>query len=176
MDNPTNLQTIHDEMERARATIQTLIATASRADLRRRTQSTRWTNQQMLFHMVFGYMIELRLLPLVRFFGRLPDWCSRAFSGVLNAGTRPFHVINYLGSCGGAMVFHGPRLTRLCDRTIDALHRRLDNETDQTLVRVMYFPVDWDPYFRDTMSLLDVYHYGTQHFEHHVRQLTLRTP
>lgn len=29
------------------------------------------------------------------------------------------------------------------------------------------------PYFTDTMSLLDVYQFGTQHFEHHRRQLTL---
>jgi len=37
----------------------------------------------------------------------------------------------------------------------------------------MRFPPDWDPYFRETMTILDVYHYGTQHFEHHRRQLTL---
>jgi hypothetical protein len=37
----------------------------------------------------------------------------------------------------------------------------------------MHFPPAWDPYFRPTMSVLDVYHYGTQHFDHHQRQLTL---
>ena len=36
----------------------------------------------------------------------------------------------------------------------------------------MHFPVDWDPYFADRMTLADVYHYGTQHFDHHARQLT----
>ena len=29
------------------------------------------------------------------------------------------------------------------------------------------------PYFKPTMSVLDVYHFGTQHFDHHRRQLTL---
>jgi hypothetical protein len=54
------------------------------------------------------------------------------------------------------------------------LHRHLDDETDETLARRMHFPVDWDPYFRDTMTLLEVYHYGTQHYAFHARQLTLR--
>ena len=31
----------------------------------------------------------------------------------------------------------------------------------------------WDPYFRDYMTLADVYHYATQHFDFHRRQLTL---
>ena len=126
--------------------------------------------------MVFGYMVVLRLLPLVRFFGRLPDCFSRMFAGILNAGTRPFHVVNYLGSCGGALVFHGPRLVRLSDRVVGALHWHLDTESEQALRRSMHFPVGWDPFFRDTMSLADLYRYGTQHFEYHSRQLTLDRP
>jgi hypothetical protein len=37
----------------------------------------------------------------------------------------------------------------------------------------MHFPVRWDPYFKDSMTVLEVYHYGTQHYDHHRRQLTL---
>jgi hypothetical protein len=37
----------------------------------------------------------------------------------------------------------------------------------------MAFPTDWDPYFQPRMSVLDVYYFGTQHFDHHRRQLTL---
>ena len=37
----------------------------------------------------------------------------------------------------------------------------------------MHFPVDWDPYFRDYMTVQDVLHYGTEHYRHHRRQLTL---
>jgi hypothetical protein len=169
-------RSIHQEMERSRATVHQLVSRSSPADLRRRSDGTRWTNGQLLFHMVFGYMIVRALLGLVRTFDRLPDRFSRAFSRVLNAGTKPFHVVNYLGSCGGALVFRGPRLTRQLDRTITALHRHLDRESDRALARRMHFPVDWDPYFTDRMSLLDVYHYGTQHFDHHRRQLTLPNP
>ena len=62
--------------------------------------------------MLFGYLIVRALLPLVRFLGRLLDGVSRVFAAGLNACRKPFHVVNYLGSCGGALVFRGPRLTR----------------------------------------------------------------
>ena len=37
----------------------------------------------------------------------------------------------------------------------------------------MHFPVGWDPYFKDSMTLLEIYHYPTQHYDHHRQQLTL---
>jgi DinB family protein len=164
---------IHEELERARTDLHHLVASATSADLRRRTDGTHWTNQQMLWHMAFGYLIVSRLLGLVRLFGRLPKLFSRSFAGMLNAATRPFHHVNYLDSVGGALVFHGPRLTRQLDRTIDRLHRHLDAESDSALVLRMHFPVGWDPLFCDTMSLEEVYHYGTQHYQFHRAQLTL---
>ncbi len=170
---PADRGSIHEELERARADLHLLLDRATTADLRRRTNGTRWTNQQMLWHMAFGYLIVSRLLRLVRLFGSLPDPFSRTFAAVLNAGTRPFHYINYLGSVGGALVFHGPRLTRILDRTIDRLHHRLDAESDDALAQRMHFPVGWDPFFRDTMTLEEVYRYGTQHYDFHRAQLTL---
>lgn len=170
---PVDRSSIHEELERARADLHQLVAGASPAQLRRRTDGTRWTNRQMLWHMAFGYLVVRRLLPLVRLFGWLPDPFGRAFAAVLNAGTRPFHVVNYLGSVGGATLFHGTRLTRQLDRTIDRLHRRLDAESEASLGRRMHFPVGWDPFFRDTMTLEQVYRYGTQHYDFHRAQLTL---
>jgi hypothetical protein len=166
-------QSIHNELERVRADFHRLVDAATATDLARRTDGTRWTNQQMLWHMAFGYLIVRRLLPLVRMFGRLPDPFSRSFAAVLNAGTGPFHHINYLGSVGGALVFHGPRLTRQLDHSLDVLHRRLDAETETALARRMHFPVGWDPFFADTMTLEQVYRYGTQHYDFHRAQLTL---
>jgi hypothetical protein len=105
---PPNRQRIHDELERMRIDMRQLVGHATAADLRRRTNGTKWTNGQLLWHMAFGYLLGRRLLPLVRPFGRLPEPFSRTFAAVLNSGTRPFHHINYLGSVGGAFVFHGP--------------------------------------------------------------------
>jgi hypothetical protein len=174
---PLTRQAIHDELERVRADFHALVEKATPADLHRPTSGTRWTNGQLLFHMFFGYLVVLRLLPLVRLMGRLPDPVSRTFARVLEAGTGPFHVINYLSDRGAARFVHGPRLLRWFDRTLDALQARLETESAETLARGMHMPVHWDPYFRDWMSLAEIYHYGTQHYDHHRQQLTIsRTP
>ena len=31
----------------------------------------------------------------------------------------------------------------------------------------MHFPVDWEPYFNDSMTLLGIDHHPTQHYDHH---------
>jgi hypothetical protein len=163
---------IQQEMEQARLDFHELVRRASAEDLHRRTTGTRWTNRQLLFHMVFGYLIVRSLMPLVHTLGRL-GW-SRRFAAILNSLRRPFHVINYLGSVGGGQLLSPAAMTRLMDRTINALQRKFAIETDNSLNLIMHFPPAWDPYFNPTMSVLDVYHYGTQHFDHHKRQLTLQ--
>ncbi|WP_241247043.1 DinB family protein [Kocuria sp. KRD140] len=169
-------QEIHDELERVRADFHALVAAATPAELRRPSSGTRWTNGQLLFHMFFGYLIVRRLIPLVRLMGRLPEPVSRAFARVLEAGTRPFHLINYQSDRGAARVVHGPRLLRWFDRTLDVLQAQLETEPAAVLAHGMHMPVSWDPYFRDWMSLAEIYHYGTQHYDHHRQQLTLSRP
>lgn len=164
-------QAVHEQWEQDRATFHELVAAATTTDLRRRSDGTRWTNQQLLFHLVFGYQIVRALLVLVRVFGRLPDPVSRGFAAMLNAATRPFHVINYLGSCGGGLI--GPQRTaRWLDRIIASLHRSLDRADDAALGRGMHYPPRWDPFFQPYMTLADLYCYPAQHFAFHQRQLT----
>ncbi len=162
---------ITDEMRRAQADFHALVDRATPADLRRRSNGTSWTNQQLMFHMVFGYLIVRTLLPLVHLLGRL-GW-SRRFAATLNALNRPFHLINYAGSCGGGLLLSPRRMAALMDTTINALARRLTTETPAELTLTMHFPSRWDPYFNPTMNVLDVYHYGTKHYNHHHDQLTL---
>ena len=170
---PTDRRRMHAELDRVRDDLHELVEGATEPQLRRGTNGTRWTNGQLLWHMAFGLLIVRRLLPLVRLFGRLPESFSRAFAAVLNAGTRPFHHINYLGGVGGALVFHGPRLIRQLDHTIEVLHRRLEAESEESLGRQMHFPVDWDPFFEDTMTLGEIYAYGPRHYDFHRDQLSL---
>jgi hypothetical protein len=166
-------QTVHEQWERDRVAFHELVAAATAADLRRRSEGTRWTNQQLLFHLVFGYQIVRALLVLIRVFGRLPDPVSRGFAAVLDAATGPFNVINYLGSCGGGLI--GPRrAARWLDRIIASLHRSLDRADEADLARGMHYPTRWDPFFRPYMTLADLYRYPAQHFAFHQRQLTLR--
>lgn len=161
------------ELRDVRADFHTLVAEATPDDLGRRSNGTRWTNRQLLYHMVFGYMIVRTLQPLVHGLGRLNR--SRRFAATLDAGRRPFHVVNYLGSVVGGQLLTTAATERLLDRTLDALQRHLAAESPQTLALMMHFPTSWDPYFRSTMTVLDIYHYGTQHYEHHRRQLSFTT-
>jgi DinB superfamily len=161
------------EMREAAADFRVLLDTATSAELRRGSDGTRWTNEQLLFHMLFGYLVVRRLLPLVGFLGRLPPIVSRAFAAALNAATRPFHMVNYLGSLGGARVLGHSGMERTFDRVVNGLATSLLRAADADLTRGMHFPTGWDPYFREYMTLADVYHYPTQHYRHHRRQLTL---
>jgi hypothetical protein len=164
---------IHAELDSVRHDFRALVMGATRHGLSRATKGTKWTNEQLLFHMLFGYLVVWNLLFLVRLMSWLPDGVSRAFAAALNAATRPFHVVNYVGSLGGARVLGRARMCRLLDEVTRSLERRLDRESATSLRRGMHFPVGWDPYFADFMSLRDVYHYPTQHYDHHRAQLTL---
>ena len=101
---------IASELEGARLELHRLLDATGADDWRRSTNGTRWTNEQLLFHMVFGYMIVARLLPLVRLFGRLPERVSAGYARLLDAGTVPFHAVNFYGSCAAARVYNRHRM------------------------------------------------------------------
>ncbi len=124
--------------------------------------------------MMFGYMVVRALLPLAKFVSRLPKPVGRGLAAVLNAATSPFNVINYWGSRGGSRTYRPQRMVSKFDAVITALERRLVAEHEANMGRSMPFPTRWDPFFKDTMTLADVYHYPTQHFDFHERQLTIR--
>jgi len=164
---------MHAEMDRARCEFAALIRTSTPVDLARPSNGTRWTNEQLLFHMLFGYLVTRNLRVVVKLVTRLPLPAQRGFVGLLNVCTRPFHHINYWGSRAGARFLSTARMDAWFDRVIASLHRHLDAETDAALTRSMPFPTGWDPYFTSQMTLADVYHYATVHFDHHHKQLTL---
>lgn len=161
------------ELDRVRVDFRALLEAADADDLRRPSNGTRWTNRQLLFHMLFGYLIVATLRPLVWLFARSPDRASQVFAGCLNACARPFHVVNYVGSLGGGRLLGRAGMAALMDLIVTGLQRSLRRVPQRSLSRGMHFPVRWDPYFTDFMTVLDVYHYGTQHYDHHRRQLTL---
>lgn len=165
---------IKHEMDQARQDFRRLVTGATVADLGRPSAGTKWTDQQLLFHMMFGYLITRRaLLVLVSVFGRLPRPVGKGFAHLLDAVTGPFNTINYLGSCIGVRLIPPDRLAGKMDQVTTALQRSLDRQTAAALHRGMYFPVKWDPFFTGYMTLAEVYHYPTQHFRFHQRQLTL---
>jgi hypothetical protein len=166
-------EAIYEELRRARVTFRRLVEEASPEDLARASSGTRWTNEQLLFHMLFGYLLTRPLIVLAGMFARLPPSASRAFAGLLGEVTGPFHSVNYLGSCAGAKVFPRRLMPGKLDQVTMALERRLRAETSARLRSGMHYPVRWDPFFKDFMTLADLYHYPTQHFDFHQQQLTL---
>ena len=82
------------ELEWARTDFRRLLDAATTAERRAGTHGTKWSNEQLLFHMLFGYLLVHNLQPLVAVLTRLPQRVSKRFAAVLNAGTRPFHVVN----------------------------------------------------------------------------------
>ncbi|MFC7448927.1 DinB family protein [Rhodococcus daqingensis] len=170
---PVDRAAIAADLERARVALHELVDGASASDLARRSNGTRWTNEQLLFHMVFGYMVVVRLRVLVRVFSRLPKRASRLFARTLDAATPVFDEVNYRGSCLAARVFDHRRMGRKCDRVIATLELNLANESEAALRRGMHFPIRWDPFFADFMTLEQVYRYPGRHFDFHRSQLTL---
>jgi DinB superfamily len=164
---------VHDEFDRVQADFRRLLGQATPAGLARRTNGTKWTNEQLLFHMLFGYMIVRALLPLVGILGRLPDGFSRACAWLLNAATRPFDLINYLGPRTAIRIYGHDRMAAKLDGVLAALRRRLDTASTADLTRGMHYPTRWDPFFTGYMTLADLYRYPTQHYDFHCRQLTL---
>jgi hypothetical protein len=162
------------ELEQALADFRSMVESATRADLRRRSNGTRWTNRQLLFHMVLGYGVVRTLMPMVHVLGRR-GW-SRRFAATLDAAAGPFHLVNYVGSAVAGQVLPPSTTVALLARTVSALQRRLATEDPDSLDLTMHFPTRWDPYFEARMSVADVYCYPTRHFEHHRRQLSLQDP
>ncbi|MGY3567918.1 maleylpyruvate isomerase N-terminal domain-containing protein [Sinomonas sp. RB5] len=105
--------------------LEEFLAAADAEDLARRSGGTRWTNEQLLFHMVFGYMVVRALLPLVRVVSRLPVPARRAFAAALDAAAGPFDWVNYWGSCAAARVCGRVRMARKLRATTAALARSL---------------------------------------------------
>ncbi len=166
-------QAVGEELEAARSAFHRMLRDATPARLRRASDGTHWTNEQLLFHMLFGYMIARVLLVLAHLFSRLLAPASHGFARLLNSLTGPFDVVNYYGSCVGARIIRPQRMGAQFDRVTASLRRRLARETDAHLRRGMHYPVRWDPFFKDFMTIDDIYHYPTQHFGFHRRQLTL---
>ena len=167
---------VREEMEQARHTFHRLLDNATVADLRKPSDGTKWTNQQLLFHMLFGYLIVRALLVLAgSSVGCQAPPAGRSRGSSTSRGPHSTWS-TYWGSRLGARVIPASRMGPKSDRVIAALERSLEREPDSALRRGMHFPTSWDPFFTDYMTLYDIYRYPTRHFGFHRRQLTLPDP
>jgi hypothetical protein len=169
-------QRIREEVQERREIFHAALDSSSAEDLKRPSNGTRWTNEELLFHLLFGYIVVVVLIGMVKLLGLLPRPATKPFASLLNAVTGPFNVVNYWGSRLGAMFYNHKRMGPKFDRVIASLIRELDRASEASLRRGMHYPTEWDPFFKDYMTLADIFHYPTQHFDFHLKQLSLKQP
>jgi hypothetical protein len=160
------------EFESTRSSFLTLLNSLSDEDLRKKSLNSGWTNGEILFHMTFAFMILNSLIPLVRFWGRLPESYSKIFARILNAFTGPFNWVNAIGARTGGRIYRGKRIGKKFDRVYFSLLKRLNSVREAEWRRGMYYPTRWDALFKQYMTLEDVFHYPVVHFKFHLKQLS----
>ena len=111
---------IRAELEQARATFHALVQSAGEEELGQQSNGTRWTNQQLLFHIMFGHMLVRSLLILVKCFSRLPLSFSRVLARFLDVLAGPFKLVNYWGSCAGSRLYRDERMDPTAVTAVDA--------------------------------------------------------
>lgn len=152
-----------------------IVQNALALELDRPTNGTRWTNRQLLFHMVLGQNIALSAIPLLGLFSRLPPAASRNWSRLLEACTGPYNWINWAGSAAAGQVLTPQGMLRMMDKTTRTIVNCYDLANEEALERGMTMPASWDPYFTPWMNRRDILTWAPNHYRHHRRQLTLTT-
>jgi hypothetical protein len=160
------------ELETVKKEFHQLLDSLSNEDLKRVSKNTDWTNGEILFHMVFAFMLLSSLIPLVKLFGKLPQKYSKVFSQLLNSSTKPFNWINSFGARGGGRFHSREMLEKRFDSTIGKLIKRLNNTKEKELDLGMYYPVKWDSLFDEYMTLEKLFYYPVKHFQFHKKQIS----
>ena len=152
-----------------------IVESAAAAELDLPTDGTRWTNRQLLFHMVLGQNIALSAIPLFGLFSRLPPPASRSWSRLLDACAGPYNWVNWAGSAAAGQALPPAAMQRMMDRTTRTILAWYDRADETALGRGMTMPASWDPYFTPWMSRRDALEWAPKHYRHHRAQLTLTT-
>src|SRR6266508_361000 len=93
-----NRQQIHVELRQRRERFHAILDSSTAGELRQPSNGTRWDNEELLFHMLFGYIVVVVLIRIIKTLGLLPRSTTKPFALLLNASTRPFNAINYWGA------------------------------------------------------------------------------
>src|SRR5712692_952944 len=109
-------QAVVEGYDQARALFRQIVGSMSAADLRRPSAGTRWTNKQLLVHMVCGYLVTIGLIRMAKVLGLLPCGATAPFAALLDLGRGLFDQMSYLGFRVGANGFSMGMLERLLER------------------------------------------------------------
>lgn len=160
------------ELGRSRCEFNALLDSLSEADWDAPSLNPAWTNGQLVYHMLFAFMLVPALFWMIRFWSRLPSGYSRRFAQILDFSTPLFNRVNALGPRGQARVFGRKRAAAIFERVYHSMLRKVDSLHGDQWSRGMHYPRRWDPTFGDFMRFEDLFGYPTAHFRRHMRHLS----
>lgn len=164
-------QKIRNEFEVTREEYHSLLKSFSENDLKRRSNNQGWTNKEVLFHILLGFIVVTLLFPMVKLFAKLPNTYSKIFASMLNASTPIFNFLNAFGARIGGKIFSVSALDKKFSQTIDNLLRKLETVKEEEWEKGMYFPHKWDGLFDEYMTNEKLFHYPVSHFKFHLKQI-----
>lgn len=139
------------------------------------TSGTRWTNRQLLFHMLLGQLVTRMVIVIMGVFSRLPPGASRVWARGMAVATPLYDWLNWLGGVVGGRVFTVVRMQRRMRIVTGKILDIYDHAAVGDLGRGMTIPPSWDPYFSTWMDRAELMAWAPVHYRHHRRQLTLST-
>ncbi len=161
------------DLERAREEFHSLIGSLSEESWTQPSHNSGWTNGQVVFHILLGFILVRPLASLLILFGQLPEVCSKIFSGILNFATPLFNRINAIGPRIGARLLGRAGVIRKFDEVHAVLLTRLDRLQPRHWTMTMHYPTRWDPRFKTDMRLEDLFQYPITHLRHHQIQVRI---
>jgi len=159
------------DLELARQEFHNLIGSIPEQAWNEPSHNAGWTNGQLVFHILLGFILVRPLFVLLVLFGQLPDTFSKFFAGILNFGTPIFNQINAIGPRFGARLLRREGIIRKFDQVHDALLTRVNRLRPRYLIMTMHYPSRWDPRFKADMRLEDLFRYPIAHLRHHRTQV-----
>jgi DinB superfamily len=117
---------LRSDLEAARQEFHEMVGSISEQRWDKPSHNPGWTNGQLLFHVLLGFILVLPLAGILIFFGHLPAVCSRIFAAILNFSTPLFNRINAVGPRAGARLVGRAGLISKFDRVHEAILERLE--------------------------------------------------
>lgn len=139
------------------------------------SDGTRWTNRQLLFHMLLGQRITRMVIVIMAVFSRLPPGASRAWAKGMAAVTPVYERLNFAGAVVGGRLFTEADMGRQMAAVTAKILHFYDHASPDEMGRGMAIPPSWDPYFSTWMDRAQLMTWAPKHYQHHRRQLTLTT-
>ncbi len=164
---------VRDDLAWVAADFASLLRSAQADELDAPSVGTRWTNRQLLFHMLLGQRITRMVLVVMGGFSRLPPGASRGWSRVMAAFTRPYNELNWFGGVVGGRITGVASMRRQMDGVTRTILNWYDHADMQALRRGMTVASSWDPYFTPWMDRADLLRWAPRHYRHHRGQLSL---